>query len=184
MKWVTRDHIHLDRVVCPWLIRRFIDPKAEFIFIAWGKEDARPKDAIAFAIPGVELGPHDPHGDTCFDKFLKKYKLDDPALVEMAKIVSSGVHHAITRGDDRNKVVALEGIGMDALSEGMMLSTLGDVDNLDKSMVIYDALYAYCKAHIMMQQDPSLAQKNMLQRAELLKEPIKQALSGKSVAGK
>ncbi len=178
MKWATTDHVHLDRVACPWLIRRLIDPRAEFFFVSRGKEDSRPKDAIPFAIPGVELGPHDEHG-TCFDKFLLKYKLNDPALAELARIIESGVHHAITRGDDRNKVVALEGIGVDALSEGMMLSTLGDADNLDKSMVIYDALYAYCKAHILVSQDPSLAQKGMLQRVDLLRGPIKAALTMK-----
>ena len=178
MKWATTDHIHLDRVACPWLIRRFIDPKAEFFFVSRGKEDNRPEDAIPFAIPGVELGPHDENG-TCFDKFLRKYKLDDPALAEMAMIIESGVHHAIVRGDDRNKVSALEGIGMDALSEGMMLSTLGDADNLDKSMVIYDALFGYCKAHVLVNEDPSLAQKGMFQRVELLREPIKAALTMK-----
>ena len=180
MKWATTDHIHLDRVACPWLIRRFIDPKAEFFFVLRGKEDTRPKDAIPFGIPGVELGPHDEHG-TCFDKFLRKYKLNDTALAEMAKIVESGVHHAITRGDDRNKVAALEGIGMDAISEGMMLSTLGDADNLDKSMAIYDALYAYCKAHILMKEDTPLAQKGMLQRVDLLRGPIKAALTMKTM---
>lgn len=176
MKWVTRDHVHLDRVACPWLIRRFIDPGAEFFFVSWGQEDNRPKEAIPFAIPGVELGPHDAQG-TCFDKFLRKYKLDDPALVELARIIASGVHHAVTRGDDRNNVPALEGIGVDALSEGMMLSTLSDDDNLDKSMIVYDALYAYCKAHVLVREDASLAQKGMTQRVELLRGPIRAALS-------
>ena len=178
MKWVTTDHIHLDRVACPWLVRRFIDPKAEFFFVARGQEDSRPKDAIPFAIPGVELGPHDEHG-TCFDHFLQKYQLHDPALDALAKIIAAGVHHAISRGDEKNNVPALEGIGLDALSEGMMLATLGDADNLEKSMVIYDALYAFCKAPVLVSQDPSLAQKGMFQRVELLRGPIKAALTSK-----
>ena len=178
MKWAVPDHIHLDRVACPWLIRRFIDPKAEFFFLSRGNEDRRPMDAIPFAIPGVELGPHDEHG-TCFDKFLRKYNLNDPALVELARIIASGVHHAITRGDEKNNVPALEGIGLDSLSEGMMLSTLSDADNLDRSMVIYDALYAYCKAHVLVNADPSLAQKSMFQRVDLLRGPIKAALMSK-----
>ncbi|MFH1140411.1 MAG: chromate resistance protein ChrB domain-containing protein [Chloroflexota bacterium] len=179
MKWATRDHIHLDRVACPWLVRRFIDPKAEFFFVEWGKEDSRPKDAIPFAIPGVELGPHDEHG-TCFDKFLRKYKLDDPALAEVAKIVASGIRYNSRRGQgDQYNVPAMEGIGMIALSEGMMLTTLGDADNLDKSMVVYDALYAYCKSHVLVGQDPSLAQKGMRERVGLLRGPIKAALTMK-----
>ena len=59
MKWVTRDYVHLDRVACPWLIKRFIDKEAEFVFVPWGEESKRPADAIPFALPGAELGPHD-----------------------------------------------------------------------------------------------------------------------------
>ncbi|MDB5686587.1 MAG: chromate resistance protein, partial [Rhizorhabdus sp.] len=59
MKWVSRDFVHFDRVVTPWLILRFVDPEAEFILVPWGKEDERPADAIPYAIPGVELGSHD-----------------------------------------------------------------------------------------------------------------------------
>jgi len=110
---------------------------------------------------------------------LRKYQLNDLALLELAKIIAAGVHHAVTRGDEKNKVSALEGIGLDALSEGMMLATLGDADNLDKSMVIYDALYAYCKAPVLVSQDPSLAQKGMMQRVEFLRGPIKAALTAK-----
>ena len=177
MKWVTRDHVHLDRVACPWLIRRFVDPDAEFLFISSGSQDDLPHDAIPFAIPGVELGPHDEQGPT-FSKIMRKHGLDDPALAMMAQVIASGVHHAITRGDDRNNIAALEGIGLNAISEGMMLSTEGDSNNLDKSMAVYDALYAYCKAHVLMSQDESLAQKNILQRVDLLKGPIRAALSG------
>ena len=178
MQWVTRDHVHLDRVACPWLIRRFVDPEAEFLFVPWGSRDDLPHDAIPFGIPGVELGPHDEQGPT-FSKIMWKHGLDDPALAMMAQIVSSGVHHATHKGrGDENDVPALEGIGLDAISEGMMLSTEGDSDNLDKSMAIYDALYAYCKAHVLMSQDDSLVQKNMIQRVDLLKVPIRAALFG------
>jgi hypothetical protein len=79
MKWVTRDFVHLDRVASPWLIKRFIDRDAVFVFVPWGKEDRRPADAIPFALPGAEIGPHD-HEGTTFAKLLKKYRLDDPAL--------------------------------------------------------------------------------------------------------
>lgn len=176
MKWVTREHVHLDRVACPWLIRRFIDPKAEFLFVPFGKEDARPGDAIPFAIPNVELAPHDEH-ITCFERFLQKYELKDPALAEMARVIASGIHHATTRGDERNNVPALEGIGLDALSQGMGMVSENDAENIEVSLAVYDALFAYCKAQVLMRQDASLAQKGLLQRAELLKGPIKAALS-------
>lgn len=176
MKWVTRPHIHLDRVACPWLIRRFVDREAEFLFVPLGKGDSPPEGAAPFAIPGVELGPRDAHG-TCFDKILRKYHLDDPALALLAKIVISGMNHAGHTGD-RTDIPALEGIGLDAISQGMMLSALDDADNLEKSMAVYDALYAYCKAQTLMEQDPSLAEKGVLERVQLLKTPIRAALSG------
>src|SRR5271170_5854787 len=94
MKWVTRDHVHMDRVASPWLIRRFIDPAAEFSFVRFGNEHEHPlpADAIAFAIPGVEIGPHDAQGST-FLKLMRKYNLSDPALEMMAEVIESGIHH-------------------------------------------------------------------------------------------
>ena len=175
MHWVTTDHIHLDRVACPWLIRRFIDKDAVFTFLARDKVAGRPSDAIPFAIPGVELGPHDEHG-TCFDKFLRKYRLEDPALAVMAKVIASGVHHAITPGPDRDNVPAVEGIGLDALSQGMMLLSTSDLDNLDRSMAVYDALYAYCKQQALVAQNVDLAKLSFFQRADALKAPIKAVL--------
>src|ERR1700691_2338669 len=64
MKWVTRDFVHLDRVASPWLIKRFIDRDAVFVFVPWGAEERRPADAIPFALPGAEIGPHDQEGTT------------------------------------------------------------------------------------------------------------------------
>lgn len=148
MKWVTTDHVHLDRVACPWLIRRFIDPAAEFVFVPRTGTDKLPQGAVPFAIPGAELGPHDAEAST-FKKFLVKYRLDDPALSVMSTVIASGIHHALHKGkDDRNEVPTLEGIGLDAISEGMMQLAEGDQDNIDKSMLLYDALYAYCKARV------------------------------------
>jgi hypothetical protein len=178
MKWVTRDHVHLDRVVCPWLIRRFIDPAAEFLFVPWGQEDSLPHDATPFAIPGAELGPHDEQGTT-FEKMVRKYELGSPALQLMARVVTSGVHNALHRGKgDENDVPALEGIGLNAISEGIMLITDGDLDNLDKSMLIYDALYAFCQARIRMSEDPELAGKTFFQASRIMKDSIKAAMPG------
>ena len=176
MKWVTREHVHLDRVACPWLIKRFIDKEAEFVFVPWGKEDQRPQDAIPFALPGVELGPHDEHGTT-FEKILRKYKLQEPALAMMGQIVASGVHYALHKGPkDEAEMSHLEGVGLNSLSEGLMLITQGDHDNIDKSMPVYDAFYAFCLAHIMVAQDATLAQKPLLERSGLLKSALADSL--------
>ena len=177
MKWVTTDNVHLDRVACPWLIRRFVDPQAEFTFVTRDKQDQLPQGATPFAIVGAELGPHEA-GETTFHKIIKKYNLDDAALAIMASVVGSGVHHALHKGkEDVNDVDALEGIGLDALSEGMMLTSEGDINNIDQSMAMYDALYAYCKAHVLVKEDPSLAQTPLFERARRMKPAIKAALT-------
>src|SRR4051812_13312945 len=94
MKWVTIGNLHFDRVASPWLIRRFVDPKAEFVFVPRGQEATRPKDAIPFAIPGEKLGPHDKDGPT-FVKILREYKLNDPALEKMGEVVDKGVKYVL-----------------------------------------------------------------------------------------
>ena len=170
MKWVTREFIHLDRVACPWVIRRFIDKDAEFVFMPWGKEDMRPKDAIPFAIPGVELGPHDAQGTT-FEKILRKYKVEDPALALMGQVF----HHAIAHPPKRDQLPSAEGIGIYAISEGMLLLASDDHDNLDRSMALYDAVYAYCKQHCLVEDDPSLAQGGFA-RLHALRPKIREGL--------
>jgi hypothetical protein len=148
MKWVTTANVHFDRVASPWLIRRFIDPKAEFLFVARGQEDKRPADAIPIAIPGTaKLGPHDKDGPT-FLKLLREYKLDDPALERMAKVVDKGVRFVIEGyrppAGDRDGEIA---IGYLAFSDGMILHNTNDLERLDASFVAYDALYALFRAN-------------------------------------
>ncbi len=147
MKWVTKDFVHLDRVACPWLIKRFIDQDATFVFVPWGEEHIRPADAIPFAIAGTELGPHDADGTT-FDKFLRKYRLDDPALAAIADIIRAGVdfvlHKNCPAADDEHGQMAY---GLLAISEGMMLVKEPDAAIIEASLVVYDALYANFKAH-------------------------------------
>jgi hypothetical protein len=177
MKWVTTEHVHLDRVACPWLIVRFIDPEAEFLFVPRDKQDQLPKGAIPVAIAGAELGPHDADGTT-FDKILQKYNLNDPTLDLLAGVIRSGVHHALHKGrSDENDVEALAGIGLDALSEGIMLTSEDDLGNIQKSMAMYDALYAYCRAQILLVEDPSLALLSFFER----NKRIKAALSRKGL---
>ncbi|MSQ51460.1 MAG: chromate resistance protein [Betaproteobacteria bacterium] len=147
MKWVTRDFVHLDRVACPWLIKRFIDVHAEFVFVPWGEEAKRPADAIAFAIPGAELGPHDANGTT-FTKLIAKYKINDPSIAEIAKVIHAGVDYVLhgyrPGAEDRHGQIA---VGLLAVSEGVLLVNETDNAIIDASLPIYDALYANFRAH-------------------------------------
>jgi hypothetical protein len=151
MKWVTKDYVHLDRVACPWLIKRFIDRDAEFSFVPWDAQTRLPPDAIPFAIAGAELGPHDESGPT-FRKILDKYGLEDAALERIAQVIKAGVDHVLHGYhpplDDTNGQIA---VGLLAVSEGMMLNHLADQEILDASFPVYDALYANFKAHALME---------------------------------
>jgi len=160
MQWVTRDHLHMDRVACPWLILRRIDAEAEFLFIPFGQDDAvLPEGAIPFALPGVELGAHDAAGST-FRKLMVHYGLSDPALVRMAAIIESGITHVFSQLEHgRTDVAALpcpEGIGLDAISQGMMMIVADDRDNIARSLILYDALYAYCRIRDLQNTMPRI----------------------------
>ena len=138
MKWVTRRKARVDRIACPWLIRRFIDPAAEFLFVPDGEvmETARREGAVPFDVPGAELGHH---GDQCsFDAFLDKYKLADPALNALARIV---------RGADTDaRDIAKEAWGLYAVASGFREISRDDHENIARQFPVYDALYAYCSA--------------------------------------
>jgi hypothetical protein len=90
MKWITTPNVHFDRVASAWVIKRFIDPDAEFLFEAKGEESKRPVDATPFSIPGAKLGPHDENGPT-FAKVVREYKLTDPAIDMIVKVVEDGI---------------------------------------------------------------------------------------------
>jgi len=137
MKWVTRSHVHVDRVACPWLITRFIDSEAEFRFVP--KDEvlalAEREGAIPFDSPGVEL-THD--GDLCsFDVIIRKYRLTDPALLRLARIVNA----ADTDRFERDAVAA----GLEAIAVGYSLRFPDDLENLERQFAVYDALYAWCR---------------------------------------
>lgn len=137
MKWVTRRKARVDRIACPWLIRRFVDPEAEFLFVAEDQvmDTARREDAVPFDVPGVELGHH---GDRCsFDAFLEKYRLTDPALRALGEIV---------RGADTDaRHIAREAWGLYAVASGFREIARDDVENMTLQFPVYDALYAYCR---------------------------------------
>lgn len=136
MKWITRSHIHVDRVACPWLIKRFIDSEAEFLFYPKSivEEIAKSTGAIPFDIPEAELGHH---GDDCsFVTIIKKYGLSDKALIRMSKIINA----ADTGTFDKDHVAA----GLEAIAVGYSLRYPDDYENLEHQFYVYDALYAWC----------------------------------------
>lgn len=136
MKWITRERPKIDRIACPWLVARFIDHDAEFIYVPKDRvmQEAERQGATPFDIPGVELGHH---GPLCsFDAFIRKYALDDPALDRLALIV---------RGADTDTPdLAPEVAGLVALSWGLHQNFQNDHELLAHGMVVYDALYAWC----------------------------------------
>ncbi|MBI5377904.1 MAG: chromate resistance protein [Thaumarchaeota archaeon] len=139
MKWITREHAHVDRIACPWLIKNFVDKDAEFLFVppANVMEEAKRQNAIPFDVPNVELGHH---GDECsFDAILKKYHLDtkDPALAELTKIVRGA--------DTTNRILTPQSEGLVAIANGFAMIVKDDHDNIAKQFHVYDALYAFCK---------------------------------------
>ena len=135
--WVTRQDVHVDRIASAWLVRRFVDPEAEFLYVptAEVKRVSLEKTATAYDIPDVEFS-HE--GERCsFDAFLKYYGLKDPALEELALIV---------RGADTNRLeLAPQAAGLAAISLGLSLNYRNDHEMLEHGMVMYDALHAWCK---------------------------------------
>jgi hypothetical protein len=140
MKWVTREHVKVDRVACPWLIRKFIDPEAEFLFVpeAAVASVAAQQGAIPYDVKGVEFGHH---GKECsFDALVKKHGLDrDPAMVLLAKIIN---------GADTDNTLwnQPESAGLNAVAEGFRhLGLADDHQIIAAEAIVYDALYGYCR---------------------------------------
>jgi hypothetical protein len=138
MKWLTRSHVHVDRVACPWLISRFVDNEAEFLFVPKGQVDkvAAETGAIPFDAPGVELGHVD--GRCSFESIMVKYDLKDPGLQRLAKIV----HAADVETDLDADPIAR---GLEAIASGYSLRFPDDEENLARQFEVYDALYAWCR---------------------------------------
>ena len=138
MLWVTRSHVHVDRVACPWLIRRFVDSEARFLFVPKSRvaQVAQETGAIPFDAPGVELGHHE--GRCSFEAILAKYELTDAALQRLGKIV-----HAADIAEDRTTDVLAP--GLEAIAKGFGLLIPDDAANLEKQFIVYDALYAWCR---------------------------------------
>jgi hypothetical protein len=140
MKWVTRSHVHIDRVACPWLITRFIDSEAEFIFVPKSDIDRVVKEtgAVPFDAPGVELGHH---GDKCsFETIIEKYDLTDKGLLRLARII----HAADMDQLDSDPIAA----GFEAIAVGYSLRYPEDLENIQHQLAVYDALYAWCRLEV------------------------------------
>ena len=137
MKWITRKKIKVDRVACPWLIRKFIDAQAEFIFVPSDEVASKAKElgATPYDVDNCELGHHGE--DVSFDSFLKKYELKEPALKLLAEIVRAADSHP------SNPHPAGEGLRWVAF--GFSALGLSDHEILEREFIVYDALYAECK---------------------------------------
>ena len=143
MKWITRERVKVDRVACPWLIKKYVDPDAEFLFVAADKvmEVAKREDAIAYDVKDVELGHH---GEECsFDAIVKKFGIDrDPAMVLLAKIVNGA-------DTDNSLWNQPEAAGLNAIAEGFRHLGFKDDHEINAAQwIVYDALYAYCQEMI------------------------------------
>lgn len=139
MKWVTREHVKVDRVACPWLLRKYVDPEAEFLFVPADRvmEVARQQDAIPFDVPGAELGHHE--GRCSFEAIVTKYEIADPAIHMLAQIV----HGADVANDLYGSP---EAPGLKAVALGFAaLALRDDHEILVREFIVYDALYAYCR---------------------------------------
>lgn len=144
MLWITRSHVHVDRVACPWLITRFIDNDAEFLFVPASQIEkvAREEEAIPFDAPGVELGHHD--GRCSFESIIASYGLKEPGLLRLAQIV-----HAADISEDIDKDPIAH--GLEAIASGYSLRYPEDEENLAHQFEVYDALYAWCRLQVARQ---------------------------------
>lgn len=145
MQWVTRSHVHVDRVACPWLIIRFVDSDAEFLFVPKNQVDkaAAETGAIPFDSPGAELGHHG--GKCSFEAIIAKYELSDPSLLRLAKIV----HAADIAADLNSDEIAP---GLEAIATGFGILLPEDQANLEAQFLVYDALYAWCRLQVASQE--------------------------------
>jgi hypothetical protein len=137
MKWITRSHVHVDRVACPWLITRFVDSEAEFLFVSASQIEKAVKEtgAIPFDAAGVELGHHE--GKCSFQTIVATYGLKDPALLLLAEIIGC----ADTDRLADHPVAA----GLEAIAVGYSLRFPNDTENLGMQFDVYDSLYAWCR---------------------------------------
>ncbi|MEO5346498.1 MAG: chromate resistance protein [Magnetococcus sp. YQC-9] len=136
MKWITRSHVHVDRVACPWLIARFIDSEPQFFFVPKSQvlEIAKREGAISYDAPGAD---YDHDGELCtFDVLIRAYGLTDKPLLRLAKVVNGADTHRF----DKDPLAC----GLEAIASGFGLRYPDDRVNIERQFELYDALYAWC----------------------------------------
>jgi hypothetical protein len=143
MRWATRAEVHIDRAACAWLVRRFIDPAAEFVFVA--DPDEVPADATAFDMRGIELSHHG--GDCSFETILRRYELQDPVLWDLARIV-----HEADLADDRYD--APEAPGLDVVLRGLSM-VASDQEVITLAGRLFDGLYEHRRRALLLGKDPA-----------------------------
>lgn len=142
MKWVTRERVKVDRVACPWLIRKFVDPDAQFLFAPPEQvmKLSESEGAIPFDVTGVELGHH--AGRCSFESIVAKYEIKDPAIATLSRIVHGADVSIDLYGEP-------EAPGLKAIAEGFRhLGLKNDHEVLEKQFIVYDALYEYCRLRL------------------------------------
>jgi len=166
LKWVTRSFPHVDRTASAWLIKRFIDPQAEFVFIDWPEQELRPEYGTPFDIKGVELGHRD--GKCTFEVIVEKYSIEDPYVKKIAELV-----HAADIEGEIDKVP--EARGIKALFSGLRLVTRDDYETLELGFKIWDAIYAYYKLRDLEEKHrEELASMSRSERLRYLKKLLKE----------
>lgn len=172
MKWITRERPKIDRIACPWLIKRFVDKDAEIIYVPFDEVIKKSKEinAIPFDLPNVE---YTHYGDKCtFDYIIDKHKLVDPALKVLSLIV---------RGADTDRHdIASQASGLWAISAGLSYNIVNDQELLERGMMIYDALYSWAK-HLQNEKHTQNPIENLL--VDVYKKFLKQRSSSKKVPG-
>jgi hypothetical protein len=141
MKWVTREHPKTDRIACPWLIRKFIDPEAEIVYVPRDEvlDYAEREDAISFDAPGAKFTHRD--GKCSFETLIDEYRIDDPAIALLARVV-----HGADISEDRD--MTPESRGLVAIADGFALLGLDDQRQLELELPVYDALYAWAQQRV------------------------------------
>jgi AraC-like DNA-binding protein len=175
MKWITRERPKIDRIACPWLIKRFIDKDAEFFFVPFLDviKKAAELDAVPFDIPGVEFTHYN---DKCtFDYFVEKYHIEDPAIHSLAVIVRAA--------DTDRHDLAPQSSGLWAISSGLGHLYHNDHELLEKGMLIYDALYHWAKYHQHEKHTSNPAEHLLIEVFEKYLRQGKQKGSGKKTPG-
>jgi hypothetical protein len=141
MRWITRENVKVDRVACPWLLRRFVDPDAEFLFVPEGEllATASRENAIPFDATRLQAVKLNHRGERCtFEAILEDFNLADPGLERLGRIVRA----ADVKGQEH---VAPEGLGLRAVAEGFAALGISDEERLSRQFPVYDALYAYAR---------------------------------------